>query len=258
MDTGQRISKPCRGKSEKSFTSDATSNVIFLPPTPTGSKQSFSQPNWIVQATSHRLAWASLRPGAPLLRAGARHPGSGLKAFRRRRRRPGAAGRLGVPLPTWPPKTRATPAPPSRTTSTMAAAWPRPACTSAWVGGGSPAPVAPRGPAAQSARGGGFPGSRARAPRPARRASGVRGFRGRALPASAARGAPGTQALPERRPEGGGPPAGRPNGSLPLEPCLLRLHGHPGEPRPPSLGSFQLKETRGCFFGENRFIGPPW
>lgn len=53
-----------------------------------------------------------------------------------------SAGSLGravrVLLATWPTRTRAIPAPPSRMTSTTAAAWPRPACTSAWVRGGGP------------------------------------------------------------------------------------------------------------------------
>lgn len=53
-----------------------------------------------------------------------------------------SAGSLGravrVLLATWPTRTRAIPAPPSRMTSTTAAAWPRPACTSAWVRGGWP------------------------------------------------------------------------------------------------------------------------
>lgn len=53
-----------------------------------------------------------------------------------------SAGSLGravrVLLATWPIRTHVIPAPPSRMTSTTAAAWPRPACTSAWVRGGWP------------------------------------------------------------------------------------------------------------------------
>lgn len=49
------------------------------------------------------------------------------------RRAPLRPGELGVRLAPWPTLTPATRAPPSRTTSTMAAAWPPPACTSAWV-----------------------------------------------------------------------------------------------------------------------------
>lgn len=42
-------------------------------------------------------------------------------------------GRVGVLLPSWLTPTPGTLAPRSRTTSTMAAAWPPPACTSEWV-----------------------------------------------------------------------------------------------------------------------------
>lgn len=52
-------------------------------------------------------------------------------------------------LPTWPTPTPATPAPPSRTISTMAAAWPPPVCTSEWVH--SPYPLSPLPPAPVSA-----------------------------------------------------------------------------------------------------------
>lgn len=40
---------------------------------------------------------------------------------------------LGLLLPLWPTRIPATPASPSRMTSTTAAAWPLPVCTSEWV-----------------------------------------------------------------------------------------------------------------------------
>ena len=99
---------------------------------------------------------ASMGAATRLVGAGLLHPGSGSKAVEPEYWA-SLGGVAGVLLPTWPTPTPGTPAPRSRMTSTMAAAWPLPVCTSEWVRLPPPLRAALRGAAAlSSASGGGF------------------------------------------------------------------------------------------------------